>query len=571
MPRPACTLATGMFATALLLTTASADEGPYAPPPNYYNSVTGTGEVLREQLRAAMSAGHIQRQYGEFRFAAAITDADPDVPGNILLIFNRASVPATWDQGGTWNREHVWPQSRQPGTANNNTRGNLGDHHALRPINPSINSSRGNKPFGFAETTGQFGSLGSYWFPGDDDKGDAARALFYSDVRWGAELGLSLVNTFPVGFQMGELASMIAWHYLDPPDEFEIRRNHAVFSPAMNPLYFTNNRNAFVDLPEVVWSLYVDQANDSTLFVGDAPEADGSSSVSVTLNTLTGTALGQIPVTLNKSGQAGTYYRVTTTSGVESSITGRHNAFPIGDTDTTRTLLLTPAPGATDQSGLFAEQVIISNLDLTTQAGPGMGANDADDTILVELAVYDPAVASFDQNETLDELLLDLGPIEPGSGDAVTAFDFFNIAPGPTAAPMDIELITATGDTGALSVAFDPVAALPAGTGETFFATLSDAEIGEFEAVYTFRAFNDRALFTQPGEGTDLILRLSGAVASACIPDFAEPFGVLNFFDVAAFLALYAKEDPRADINGDGVFNFFDVSEYMALYNAGCP
>jgi alpha-amylase len=47
--------------------------------------------------------------------------------------------------------------------------------------------------------------------------------------------------------------------------------------------------------------------------------------------------------------------------------------------------------------------------------------------------------------------------------------------------------------------------------------------------------------------------------------------GVLNFFDVSAFLSLYNTQDPAADFTGDGQFNFFDVSAFLSLFTAGCP
>jgi hypothetical protein len=54
--------------------------------------------------------------------------------------------------------------------------------------------------------------------------------------------------------------------------------------------------------------------------------------------------------------------------------------------------------------------------------------------------------------------------------------------------------------------------------------------------------------------------------------DVAEPFGSLNFFDVAAFIQLFNAQDPRADLAAPaGTFNFFDVAAYIGLYNAGCP
>lgn len=47
--------------------------------------------------------------------------------------------------------------------------------------------------------------------------------------------------------------------------------------------------------------------------------------------------------------------------------------------------------------------------------------------------------------------------------------------------------------------------------------------------------------------------------------------GLLNFFDVSAFLTAFNAQDPIADINGDGSYNFFDVSQFLSDFSAGCP
>ena len=109
---------------------------------------------------------------------------------------------------------------------------------------------------------------------------------------------------------MGDLASLIEWHYLDPPDEFEGRRNHTIFSSEFNPDYFTNNRNAFIDHPEFVWSIYVYQQNDSTLTIdGGQILSDGSSILEVDFGDVeVGEAIdATFVITLNKSGLDGTY------------------------------------------------------------------------------------------------------------------------------------------------------------------------------------------------------------------------------------------------------------------------
>jgi hypothetical protein len=57
-----------------------------------------------------------------------------------------------------------------------------------------------------------------------------------------------------------------------------------------------------------------------------------------------------------------------------------------------------------------------------------------------------------------------------------------------------------------------------------------------------------------------------------CSPaDLAEPFGVLNFFDLSAYLNTYNAGDPAADLAAPfGTLNFFDLSAYLSVYNQGC-
>jgi len=69
-----------------------------------------------------------------------------------------------------------------------------------------------------------------------------------------------------------------------------------------------------------------------------------------------------------------------------------------------------------------------------------------------------------------------------------------------------------------------------------------------------------------PGAPLDVVME------PACAPDLADPTGVLNFFDVSAFIGLYTQQDPAADLAAPfGSLNFFDVAEFIAQFNAGCP
>jgi hypothetical protein len=70
----------------------------------------------------------------------------------------------------------------------------------------------------------------------------------------------------------------------------------------------------------------------------------------------------------------------------------------------------------------------------------------------------------------------------------------------------------------------------------------------------------------------NLYVYLNTCPGAPCIPDFAPPFGTLNFFDISAYIAAFNAMDPAADLAPPtGVFNFFDLAEFINLYNAGCP
>jgi hypothetical protein len=53
--------------------------------------------------------------------------------------------------------------------------------------------------------------------------------------------------------------------------------------------------------------------------------------------------------------------------------------------------------------------------------------------------------------------------------------------------------------------------------------------------------------------------------------DFAPPHGVLDFFDVLAFLAAFSAMDQSADLVDDDVFDFFDLQVFLQAFSAGCP
>lgn len=78
---------------------------------------------------------------------------------------------------------------------------------------------------------------------------------------------------------------------------------------------------------------------------------------------------------------------------------------------------------------------------------------------------------------------------------------------------------------------------------------------------------------TQPWEVSAEMGGGGGADASAGAPPCAADIngdGVLNFFDVAEFMALFLEQHPAADFNGDGAFDFFDIALFLGAFQAGC-
>jgi len=68
------------------------------------------------------------------------------------------------------------------------------------------------------------------------------------------------------------------------------------------------------------------------------------------------------------------------------------------------------------------------------------------------------------------------------------------------------------------------------------------------------------------GDGVALLNLAQGCSAADLTGD-----GILDFFDISAFLTAFGNQDPVADFTGDGAFDFFDISAFLSVFSAGCP
>lgn len=215
--------------------------------------------------------------------------------------------------GGT-NREHVWCQSRGF-KAPSGAEGPAGtDIHHLMSGDGYVNGKpHNNNPYGFvaniktdaadsysycagnyegSAVNASYSDESSVVFePQDSDKGDIARACFYmaacyNNISGNEEISqynpnLTLCDyatsagnsetssaTHPVG--MGILRDLLAWHKMDPVDDYEIHRNNLIYEN------YQHNRNPFIDFPEWVDAIWgTTELNPSTKKVSYDPTPVG--------------------------------------------------------------------------------------------------------------------------------------------------------------------------------------------------------------------------------------------------------------------------------------------------------
>ena len=149
----------------------------------YYDDVdlTKSGAALKQELATKITETHtnfLTYTPGIWE-ADKITDVDPENPDEVLLLYgyeDQTDQDATNDRtrdnnrnggnNGDWNREHTYAKSL--GTPNLGTEGPGSDAHHLRPSDVQRNANRGNRKF--AAGTGNSGTVGTNWYPGDEWK-----------------------------------------------------------------------------------------------------------------------------------------------------------------------------------------------------------------------------------------------------------------------------------------------------------------------------------------------------------------------------------------------------------------
>ena len=205
--------------------------------PKGFYSYSGSGEnTLSYQLQGA--------------------DEDPTDSTKMVYFYTRDSVRK--NAASSWNREHVWPQSKSNGNYGEGKAG--ADILHIRPTYDSTNSSRGSLMIGDTGSDSPLTYSGmAYGFksnsmfePLDSVKGDMARIFMYVWTAYKNEYSskpMSMLNVIE------SYDTLLKWHMEDKPDALEGHRNDYAENSKQK------NRNPFVDHPEYAWKVFGDEAS----------------------------------------------------------------------------------------------------------------------------------------------------------------------------------------------------------------------------------------------------------------------------------------------------------------------
>lgn len=235
-------------------------------PANYYNTINTAAPTFVDDL-TTLTNPHTDNYYSNYGPRMVSLFWARDTTGGdkaITCVYSGENYVYTEPfQWGTYSREHTYCHSWMP-TYPSTTGPEYSDYFNLFPVNQNdANAVRSNYPLGEVVTPsytfmgckyGLDANGHTVFEPRDEQKGDAARAMFYmamcyntSAQNWG------LPNPISTSITYGEDQNLLkAWHYMDPPDAREIAKNDFLDS-------LQGNRNPFID--SVNYVCYIDFNN----------------------------------------------------------------------------------------------------------------------------------------------------------------------------------------------------------------------------------------------------------------------------------------------------------------------
>ncbi|MFN7725823.1 MAG: endonuclease I family protein [Rubrivivax sp.] len=233
-----------------------------------YAALSGLqGPELKRAVSSIAARGHRPLSYRALWDVLKQADKHPSRPDHVIGIYSRAAIPAQCTEGTaprgcevTWNREHVWPKSKN--FPRREQWAHTDAHHVAAEV-VRCNSLRGNLDLGVGgrlhpECASLLGSgAAATWEPSDAAKGQVARMLMYVAVRYeGDPIGdktpdLELVtrSTRDGEAALGHLCVLLRWNQAFPVTQQERDRHSAV-------VRLQGNRNPFIERPELAQRIW---------------------------------------------------------------------------------------------------------------------------------------------------------------------------------------------------------------------------------------------------------------------------------------------------------------------------
>lgn len=239
--------------------------------PGYYDKMDGkTKEELKAAAKECVQA-HTRLGYTDLPDYWVYTDIYPDLVNgsrrwwdmysNNIFLITSSQTPRQSFSANKMQREHSVPKSWWKKDNDVEYTPAYSDLWNLYPSDGPANQAKSNYPFGITDNptynngltkvgtpkTGYGGGAGKVFEPGDEYKGDFARAIFYmatvyDDLDWVYPY-MFRTQTWPT-LQPWAYEMLLQWSRQDPVSQKELDRNEGVESQQ-------GNRNPFIDFPEL--------------------------------------------------------------------------------------------------------------------------------------------------------------------------------------------------------------------------------------------------------------------------------------------------------------------------------
>ena len=257
-------------------------------PVGYYHSLDGkSGQALKNAVHE-LTKNRTVHSYSSLWYYFRETDHMANDASRVWDMYSNKTYYFTSNGTGAtsgMNKEHSVPKSWWGGGNENQGFYAYTDLNHLYPSDADANSAKLNYPLGEVSTVyfdngvsktgtpeyGQGGGSSVVFEPDSIYKGDFARTYFYmaacyQDYTW--KYKYMYTETSWLTLNQWSIDLLLRWAREDPVSDKEKARNEAVFR-------CQNNRNPFIDNPELIEYIWGDRAGEVfNVGGGDAPEGD---------------------------------------------------------------------------------------------------------------------------------------------------------------------------------------------------------------------------------------------------------------------------------------------------------